>query len=538
MQNLRVMVWKEKTAEYMAMLTMVMNILSMCCSSYFGRFSDKFGRRLGAAIFGICTFAPAWMLQIFGFNSTGLYASSAAFIVSGCCVGTDSILVLTSDVTREEDRPMIFGLFQSIANVTSFVLFGFPAILITLMHVIPNPSVEVWLMYQTVLALLYFIVLWRVRPSSAATFAAATAAAETEGSPEASPTMSERSTETVEAPDEAAPRRRGFCQLLSAAVPGFDLVRASPELRKLYACSFFLLFGGDVVFDLGSLYFRDELGLLQHGSLEQQQQVSVLATLPPQLAVMPLLALTGLLAQRWGSMVLLKVLIPISAIMISSGTLLALFPYIWMVPIICVALNVASMASNVPLKHLIAEQAPPERVGEAMGVLGMVGQTISFLANAVVASTTPVMYQLLEKPLWIYYLACGIMTALALIPVASMANHLTKAAWAAKDEPDLERASPMSDLTEVSQDRFFADPCKTRRSLGSTTYCSQDTVQTFASHADSNAVHEMTSDREELSLNETVEFDAASPSNTSDVAAKEKEKELFEGVPNERAEIV
>mmetsp|Transcript_55204 Transcript_55204/g.178968 ORF Transcript_55204/g.178968 Transcript_55204/m.178968 type:complete len:160 (+) Transcript_55204:1213-1692(+) len=108
--------------------------------------------------------------------------------------------------------------------------------------------------------------------------------------------------------------------------------------------------------------------------------------------------------------------------MTSAGVVMAIFPYMWVVPLVCLAQNFAALADKVPLKHLVAEAAPRGRVGEAMGTLGMVGQAISFLGNAVVASTTPTMYHYLEKPLWIYFLACGALTLLSALPIQSMAG--------------------------------------------------------------------------------------------------------------------
>jgi len=437
-QNLRVMVWRENTAQYTAMLSMCSSVLAMTTSGAFGRFGDRFGRRVAACIFGLSSFLPAWALMIFGFSATGLYASSAAFVLSGLASSTDAMLVLANDATREEDRAMAFGLFQTFTNAVTFLLFGMPALLST----IPGawkPSITIWLMYQLVLGLLYFALVLTVRiPERAgepSTDAAAAATATAAPAPASEVEAPEEDAESQLSPLSSGGRRtqevgnkpgKSRCATwMLSMLPMYsqlELAWRNKNLRCLYITSIFLFFSGDLTFDLGSQYFRDELDLTKSGTLEQEQTISVLSTLPPQLFVIPATAFTGYLAQQWGSLKLLKVLIPVSAVMTSAGVVMAIFPYMWVVPLVCLAQNFAALADKVPLKHLVAEAAPRGRVGEAMGTLGMVGQAISFLGNAVVASTTPTMYHYLEKPLWIYFLACGALTLLSALPIQSMAG--------------------------------------------------------------------------------------------------------------------
>lgn len=435
-QNLRVMVWKENTAGYVAMLSMAMSVLSMTTSGQFGRFGDRCGRRVAAIVYSLASFLPAWMLMAFGFTRTGLYASSGLFVLSGVALGSDAVLVLASEATLEADRGMAFGLFQSFTAGFAFILFGIPAMLTTMPFIdgVPKPPISAWLFYQFVLGVLSLIVIATVRVRQPAGLAVGTkeAAACEQGAAEK---VSE-----IHEPEMQMQRSRTerFAMRVVPMYSSICMAWRNRTLRRLYITSFFLFFSGDVVFDLGSLYFRDELGLLDHGTLEEQQTVSVLATLPPQLFVIPATAFTGVLAQHWGSMALLKFLIPISGIMTAGGVLLALIPRIWVVPIVCLMLNVASLASNVPLKHLVADAAPPGRVGEAMGTLGMVCQAISFLANAVVASTTPVMYAYMDKPLWIYYVLCGSLTLLAMVPLHGLlAGHRACAADGIENVKDL-----------------------------------------------------------------------------------------------------
>lgn len=468
LQNLRVMVWKENTAQYTAMISMAMSALSMTTSGLFGRFGDRCGRRLAAIVYGLATFAPACMLMIFGFSSAGLLASSVATVLSGIAIASDALLVLASDVTLEEDRAMAFGLFQSFTSGLSFLLFGLPAIVTTMpfIHGVPNPSITAWLVYQLVLGVLYLAAVASVKAQPIVVQCEASKQAETES----------QEARTVPQPAHADPRCMLLAQKLLPMFSSFRMISRSKGLRCLYLTSFFLFFSGDVVFDLGGLYFREELDLLDNGSLEEQQTVSVLSTLPPQLFIIPATAVAGLLADRWGSMTLLKVLIPVSGIMTAGSVLLALVPRLWVVPIVCLFLNVASLAGSVPLKHLVSAAAPPGCMGEAMGTLGMVSQVISFLANAVVAATTPSMYALMEKPLWMVYVVCGALTMLGMLPLLGLADKDMKPA-PEKDGGSVETLAPiLSDCSPHAE--VCVGPAKSRLRTDTSSTIMTDTSST------------------------------------------------------------
>jgi len=412
-QSLRALEWKDSAAEYTALLAMWMNILAMLSSPLFGRFGDRCGRRVAAVVYGVATFLPAWALVIFGFNARGLLATSAASLLSSVACSSDAMLVLTNDVTLEEDRAMAFGLFQGFTCLIVFLLCGLPVLLATMLEAIPNPSVTAWLWYQVVLSALYFLVVMTVRLP----------AGSVEGAIERQ-AVDEESQVPEKAEEVLKVTLAG--RIAQAARSSFDLAFQSNSLRMLYLSSIFIFFSGDVVFDLGSQYFRDELDLTEKGTLQQQELVSVLSSLTPLVFVVPATAFIGFLAQRIGSLRLLKVMIPFSAAMTAFGASLALMPQYWMIPVVCVAQNFAALAGNVPLKYLVAESAPEGRVGEALGTLGMVGMAVSFLANGVVAASTPVMYKFMTKPLWIFYLVAGALTLLGGLPISKLSSVESK----------------------------------------------------------------------------------------------------------------
>merc|ERR1711972_1204245 len=194
----------------------------------------------------------------------------------------------------------------------------------------------------------------------------------------------------------------------------------------LYVAGALMFFSGDAVFDLASQSFRENLDLIpadglseaaRMAMLDDEQLVSVLTTLPPEIGIIPGAVSVAWLATRLGSLRLLQLMTPVAAVMTASGATMAMIPTYWMVPIVCLFLNYASLARNVPLKHLLAAAAPDGRVGEAMATLGMLNQAIGFVANAFVAFSTPLLYRWLNKPLWIMFLVAGFLTLLAMIPV-------------------------------------------------------------------------------------------------------------------------
>mmetsp|Transcript_59893 Transcript_59893/g.194102 ORF Transcript_59893/g.194102 Transcript_59893/m.194102 type:complete len:571 (-) Transcript_59893:111-1823(-) len=424
-QNVKAMVWKDSLTEYNAILSMIMNILAMLSGPWFGRFGDRCGRRVAALVFGLCSFLPAWSLiafgPVFGFDDPRvLWAVSAASVLSAFALSSDATLVLTNEVTREEDRGMAFGLFQALTSGIAFILCGLPVFLFTTLKVADDAAplglkVMPWLAYQVLLSVIYFFTVMTVRVPP---MAAAANASQEEMATEADVEGQASETKAREVVKEK-PKKRNFAgNAWKALLSSFELAFQSRSLKLLYLTSVAMFFSGDVVYDLGGQYFRDELGYMQGGStLEQQQMVSVLSTVTPLVFVIPANAFVGHLAQRMGSLRLLQIMIPFAATCTASGAFMALAPYVWMIPVVCLAQNFAGLAHHVPLKHLIAESAPEGRVGEAMGTLGTVGQAVSFLANAAVAASTPVMYKYMTKPLWIFYLLAGFLTFIGGIPI-------------------------------------------------------------------------------------------------------------------------
>jgi len=182
-------------------------------------------------------------------------------------------------------------------------------------------------------------------------------------------------------------------------------------------------FSKDLAFDIGGQFFMESLDLIKHGTHEKQQMVSILSSMPTQVTSIPAMALIGWLAKRYRPLKMLWVMIPLGTVLIMSGCLMNWFPYMWFVPIVCVTENFADM-TRIPLDLFVTELAPKGRLGEAMGVVGMVKQIVGFLGNAVVVAVNPALQSTgLHNPLWVYYPACGVLRLLALLALPFVARH-------------------------------------------------------------------------------------------------------------------
>mmetsp|Transcript_50644 Transcript_50644/g.147317 ORF Transcript_50644/g.147317 Transcript_50644/m.147317 type:complete len:630 (+) Transcript_50644:61-1950(+) len=487
-QNLRALVWGEHTAEYTARLSMGMSVVAMVSAGMFGRMGDRLGRRTAAAVFGFTSFLPSWTLLVFGFNEVGLYASCAAFLVSGVGLCSDALLVLANDVTREEDRGMAFGLYQAATNGAAFLLFGLPSCFTVLLEVLPNPSISQWLWYNFMLTAIYFVIIFsiRIREEANAPSAANTPAARTDANDDV------ELPHDLEAPPTSSPATEaaGRCARLWRWVQKFPLIRelrmmsSDPNLRRLYATGALLFFSGDIVFDLGSQYFRDNLDLIPREGLSEEQRmemlhanqlVSVLTTLPPEIGIIPGAMLVAFLAKRLGSQRLLRLMIPIAALMTAAGSIMAAVPEYWLVPLVCLFLNYASLAANVPLKHLLAAAAPEGRTGEAMASLGMLNQAVCFIANTAVMISTPLLYSAMEKPLWIAYLCSGFITFLGSftilgLKVSEKSNESNAVAPTGGKDAD-SRCIPRDPDFFLEEDNGLGDAAATGRSPRSSGTC-------------------------------------------------------------------
>jgi MFS family permease len=439
---LKTKVWGHQQSEQQSEMAMATAIFSAVSSYYFGAFSDKVDRRLAVSIFGLCQFLPAWSLLAFGFDTTGLWVFMCLQVLAGLGVASNVMLILASDVTRPEDREFAFGLFYAISTFVGF-LGSIPILCLVTLDVIPNnPRMTCWM--HVGLSLTFFVLVLSIpriekeevelppieigRPADSAENRAGESQPDLEVCVNAQvPNPVVR--DSAEVPAAAVVQERKAKGRICSKCDIWALIMPLKLLFEVHALGLICIvvvlidFSKDLAFDIGGQFFMESLDLIKHGTHEKQQWVSILSSMPTNLTGIPALAFIGWLAKRYRPITMLWVMIPVGTVLIMSGCLMKWFPYMWFVPIVCITESFADL-TRIPLNLFVTELAPKGRLGEAMGVVGMVKQIIGFLGNAVVVALNPPLQSSgLRNPLWVYYPACGLLRLLALLALPLVARQ-------------------------------------------------------------------------------------------------------------------
>eukprot|EP00440_Ansanella_granifera_P032495 gb/GFBE01035258.1/.p1 GENE.gb/GFBE01035258.1/~~gb/GFBE01035258.1/.p1 ORF type:complete len:554 (+),score=97.14 gb/GFBE01035258.1/:1-1662(+) len=433
---LRARVWGDRMSEYMAIASIGINAVAVIFGGPFGRFSDCVDRRLAAAIFSIGTFAPAWSLLIFGYQSSwGLWASTIVKVVGSFGLTSNVMLALVNDVTPHEDREEAVGAFFAANNLLNLVMTGVPVLLVLILKVVPN-NAFFFLIAQVVLSILCLILIFSVRigekiekrEHKEKQLEDADSNEESIEETRAQKTAAVSGGSSSSDSDEAVSARRGFCGSighgLHRALQEFSkpicLACGNPKLRRLWFCAFMLMFAGQLVMDIGGQYFNQSLNLLPYGTKQEIMTVAVLTMIPGQLLAIPGSLITGYLSKRGGPLHLLRRMVPLSAILVTIGAFMAEVRQMWFIAVVVICLNYAGLP-NVPLMRLVSGSAPPGRVGEALSAIGIASQLASLIGNVAVAFLNSQLIKSgLFDPLWIYYPLCGMLSLCALIPLHGM----------------------------------------------------------------------------------------------------------------------
>lgn len=413
---LKTEIWQHQQSQFSAEVSMAQAVFATISSYFFGSFADRMGYKLAALIYGFVNLVPAWFLFFIGLNERGLWTFMWLSVVSGLASSSNVMLVLANAVTDPSDREIGFGVFYSLSTLISLLGSSIPMVLIVIFQIVPN-SPLLAIQIQFGLSMAFFLLVVLIRMPVAERGESKVAVKATEGCCEVKPLLN---------------------TVTKVFVGPLALVWRVPSLRFLCFMSVLLAVSSDLPFDIGGQFFMESLDLISHGSLRDQQLVSVLSMLPVQIVNVIAPITMGFLCKRFSPLSVLKLWIPFSACMILIGAGMRWFPYFWFIPILCIGQNLASLA-NLPLNILITNCSPEGRLGEVMGVVGTSNQLLSFVCNALVAVINPpLMNSGLQNPLWLYYPACAILKLLAIAPM--LALTATKP-MSAKDE-SLEDVSP------------------------------------------------------------------------------------------------
>lgn len=412
LSDLKVQYWGKHMSEYTAMSSMMLNVVAVLCGGLFGRFSDAVDRRLAASLFAVGTFLPGWSLLLCGQNRIGLLAATLATIIGAFGLTSNVMLALVNDVTPFEDREVACGTYFACMNLMSLLLNAVPVLLILVLKVVPN-SPNIILSAQLVLSLLFFVCVWSVKPTK-----------QPVESEEKSNHWDCSCLKETSSPEVGGNEKSWLCRSVGVVCEPMKLAFGNGRLRRLCLAAFCLKFGSDLVMDIGLQFFNDCLGLLDEADEANKARrdsvitVAVLTMLPGQFMAIPGNLITGYLAKKVGTLKLLRILVPISSVLVAVGALMALVRQMWFIAVVVICLTYASMTA-VPLLRMVAGVAPPGRMGEALAAVGVFAQSAGLIGNFLVAVMNPLLLRTsLTNPLWVYYPTCACIVLMAIIPLS------------------------------------------------------------------------------------------------------------------------
>lgn len=203
--------------------------------------------------------------------------------------------------------------------------------------------------------------------------------------------------------DTQQPEARPPLGMLASMLAPLQLLWDYRSLAFLALAAALLCLPEVTLTDVSAQYALDEFNLIASDNKVKQREVSLLFQWPGYALLMPAFFITGLVAKRMSALKVLLWLIPLTGLAMSLPVLLRVAPKMWLVPIVGVS-QPLGMVVFVPLQTLISQMAPPDRVGEAMGVVGASKQAAGLFSNLLVGSLAPVLVDSgLQKPLWVFY---------------------------------------------------------------------------------------------------------------------------------------
>lgn len=413
---LRTKYWGYNMAAYASIMAIGINFVAILLGGPFGKISDRLDRRLAAGVVAVASFAPGWVLLVFGFTARGLWISTGVKVISAFGNTSNVMFALVGDATAVEDQDEAFGLAYASAHLIGLLLNGLPVLLVFTLKALPSSPVF-FLALQWLMSILCLSVLSSVRLGHKGQ--------EKEMIQEADSqilTTGEAVNRGQEVEFDAGQSNsrscNPLCMLMQQLLSPILLAARNPRLRRIIIATFLVGLSGSMTFDIGGQFFNQSLDLIQHGTDLDIGMVSVLEQIPGQLLSIPLSVITGHLAKSCGPLSLIRWMIPMCCMLMSVGALMALVRHMWFIAVVTLCLNCAGMI-HVPLMRLASGLAPPGRVGESLSAVGVATEVASLLANGLVVSCNSVLINAgLFDPLWIYYPIGGLISLCALAPLS------------------------------------------------------------------------------------------------------------------------
>lgn len=418
LSDMKATYWGIHQSEYQSLASIFINMMAVICGGPYGRFGDAVDRRVAVGIFGFGTFMQGWALQIFGFTNSALWISTFAQIIGSFGLSSNVMFALATDVTRFQDREVMAGAFFAACCALNLIVLMLPTLFILVLQWVPN-NPNLMICVQTGVTLIWYLILCSVKGQK-----------EQEADHHndmwyaESGELSEGEGDVRESVPPAKRDCKSFTNALKGLFEPFRLAFGHRRLRRLCLAAFLLSFGGNLVSDIGGQFFQESLGLIDNTDMAKDELqrkrvwVAVYSMLPGQLMAIPGNLITGYLAKQSGPLRLLRRIVPVAAVLVMVGGLMAIVRQMWYIAVVVICLTYASMPPNVVLQRVVAGAAPPGRTGEALATAGVFSMLAGMLGNMGVASFNPILYSFgWPNPLWVYYPVCGLLVLLALLPL-------------------------------------------------------------------------------------------------------------------------
>jgi len=424
--NLAATVWGRDMAKHMSLVDMARFVIAFFCTGPLGRIGDKHGSKVVAAFVAVIETLPPLMLLIFGETSLGLTAWSLARVATGITGTTltvaPALFALLHDAVASEDYDAFVGL--AFAGATCMWMAN---LLVAAFLRKSNDSSTAVLVYVVGLSVVMLGLIAAIRvPRREAKSKCCTESGNSGQSPSDQASGQGTSDSGSQCQDgmgdcsKPSSRRsedgRGVskCSWLASLQFAFS----SSALTKLCAIASLVSIPETVLTELMNQFSYENLDLMgTAASGKERSFVTFYNALALQVSLMLGSYVVGLLAPRLTSLRLLRWLIPASAVLQSLPAVVRLVPERWTVVLSAVAVGLSILVLP-PLQALVPQLAPEGRVGEALGTVGSFKCIASLMGNSIVSIGAVVIQSTgLEKPLWIFFPLCGLISLCGL-PIA------------------------------------------------------------------------------------------------------------------------
>eukprot|EP00931_Biecheleriopsis_adriatica_P075196 TRINITY_DN49119_c0_g1_i1.p1 TRINITY_DN49119_c0_g1~~TRINITY_DN49119_c0_g1_i1.p1 ORF type:complete len:502 (-),score=71.34 TRINITY_DN49119_c0_g1_i1:83-1588(-) len=423
LNELKSEVWGHRMSEYSSLVAMATGVVSVLFGGVMGRVGDKIDRRVAFAIVGLFNFAPWYFLLCVGANRIGLYGFCTMQIIGGItCMtptGCPMIFAFAYDVMPADERELAFG----IAYTGVFVC----ALLASLGGVVVarlrpgEPDIVLW--YILCLSTAFFLILFTVRirgklycnifgrRDKGDAGASGKPASAGDGSDDAdvSSSESEDDCEMSSASSDASGAWGGRKAPMCSFLAPLRMVFEHSSIRNACFASGLLCLPEVALADVSQQFMYAELDLIDGTDLRSKQQlVSSLFVYSGFLSVLPAFLIAGFLGKLVGPLRLVRCMVPFVAVLQVVPVLMVCLRKRWFAAIIGMCLQLSTVIFT-PLQTVVSEITPQDRVGEALGAIGVSKQAASFLGNIVVFFVVPHV-----SSFWYFYPASAVVSLTAL----------------------------------------------------------------------------------------------------------------------------